>query len=239
MHRDMRYWAMACWMGAMAHQVCVVLSTAERERLAAIVADRNRPRKQRVAAVRSQLDDVKRGDAVRAGTAQFATEIGLARIERRDGFGDRGIFVGPVKASARQQLDRAAVEPRMHAIAVVFDFVQPARSVRRRVDELGQLRPDPVRQGRRSSATPAGYGARHAGSGQGLLCGSMALFTPGQATVVRYRRRLPIPTTGSPDYRTVCSPANEPSRKYPAWLASRPDRVRKRAPNRNIRDSIS
>ena len=26
---------------------------------------------------------------------------------------------------------------------------------------------------------------------------------------------------------------NEPSRKYPAWLASRPDRVRKRAPDRN------
>jgi hypothetical protein len=32
-------------MGAMAHQVCVVLSTVEREQLAAIVADRNRPRK--------------------------------------------------------------------------------------------------------------------------------------------------------------------------------------------------
>ena len=29
----------------MAQQVCVVLSTAEREQLAAIVADRNRPRK--------------------------------------------------------------------------------------------------------------------------------------------------------------------------------------------------
>src|SRR6202007_1615305 len=32
-------------MGAMAQQVCVVLSAAEREQLAAIVADRNRPRK--------------------------------------------------------------------------------------------------------------------------------------------------------------------------------------------------
>ena len=50
MHRDMRYWAMACWMGAMAHQVCVVLSTAERERLAAIVADRNRLAKTRAVA---------------------------------------------------------------------------------------------------------------------------------------------------------------------------------------------
>jgi transposase len=32
-------------MGAMAQQVCVVLSSAEREQLAAIAADRNRPRK--------------------------------------------------------------------------------------------------------------------------------------------------------------------------------------------------
>jgi hypothetical protein len=31
--------------GAMAQQVCVVLSAAEREQLVAIVADRNRPRK--------------------------------------------------------------------------------------------------------------------------------------------------------------------------------------------------
>jgi transposase len=36
---------MAWGMGAMAQQVCVVLSTAEREQLAAIVADRNRRRK--------------------------------------------------------------------------------------------------------------------------------------------------------------------------------------------------
>src|SRR5690242_4417732 len=42
---DIRYWAMALGDGAMAQQVCVVLSTAERERLAAIAADRNRPRK--------------------------------------------------------------------------------------------------------------------------------------------------------------------------------------------------
>jgi hypothetical protein len=99
--------------------------------------------------------------------------------------------------------------------------------------------PDPVRQGRRRSAASARYSSRHAGSGQGLPCRRMAQFTPGQAAVVRDRRRLPVPTTGSPDYRTVCSPTNEPSRKYPAWLVSRPDRVRKRAPDRNIRDSIS
>ena len=41
----MRHWAISWGMGAMAPQVCVVLSAAEREQLVAIVADRNRPRK--------------------------------------------------------------------------------------------------------------------------------------------------------------------------------------------------
>jgi hypothetical protein len=36
---------MALWMGAMAQQICVIVSAAEREQLAAIAADRNRPRK--------------------------------------------------------------------------------------------------------------------------------------------------------------------------------------------------
>jgi hypothetical protein len=34
----------------------------------------------------------------------------------------------------------------MHAVAVELDFVQPRIAFRRRVDELGQLRPDPFRQ---------------------------------------------------------------------------------------------
>jgi hypothetical protein len=60
----------------------------------------------------------------------------LARAEFGDGLGDDRIFVRPVEAGARQQLHRAAVEPRMHAVAVVFDFVQPAVTVRRGVDLL-------------------------------------------------------------------------------------------------------
>jgi hypothetical protein len=34
----------------------------------------------------------------------------------------------------------------MHAVAVELDFMQPVRPIRRRVDELGQLRRDPFRQ---------------------------------------------------------------------------------------------
>ena len=71
-----------------------------------------------VAGVRRQLDHAERGDAVGAHAAQFAVEIGLARAERRDGRGDRRIFVRPVEPGAGQQPHRAAVEPRMHAVAV-------------------------------------------------------------------------------------------------------------------------
>jgi hypothetical protein len=48
--------------------------------------------------------------------------------------GDRRIFVGSVEPGARQQLHRAAVEARMHAVAVVFDFVEPLVVVGRDVD---------------------------------------------------------------------------------------------------------
>src|SRR6516165_4300441 len=56
--------------------------------------------RRRVGAVRSELDDVERGDAVGTDAAQFAVEIGLPRIERRHGFGDRRIFVRPVEPRA-------------------------------------------------------------------------------------------------------------------------------------------
>jgi hypothetical protein len=77
---------------------------------------------------------------------QFAVEIGLARAKRRHGRGDRRISMGPVEAGARQQPHVAAIEARMHAIAVELDFKQPLVAFRRHVDELGQLRRDPLWQ---------------------------------------------------------------------------------------------
>src|ERR1700739_2294140 len=69
----MRYWAMSWGMEAMAQQVCVVLSTAEREQLAAIVADRNRPRKhvERAGIVLASAD--------RHSAQQVAQRIGVSR----------------------------------------------------------------------------------------------------------------------------------------------------------------
>lgn len=74
----------------------------------------------------------------------------------------------PVEACARQQLHRAAVESRMHAVAVIFDFVQPLIAVRRSLDELRELRRDPLRQRGRIGALPR-YCPRHTGRGNGLL----------------------------------------------------------------------
>ena len=69
----MRYWAMAWGDGAMAQKVCVVLSTAEREQLAAVAADRNRPRKH-VERARIVL-----GSADRYSAQRVAQSIGVSR----------------------------------------------------------------------------------------------------------------------------------------------------------------
>ena len=55
------------------------------------------------------------------------------------------------------------------------------------------------------------------GAGRGFECRGMGLAMPRQVAAGRCRHRLPVPTTGLPGYRTVCSPASAPSRKYPAW----------------------
>ena len=93
--------------------------------------------------------------------AQFAVEIGLPRAERRYGRGDRRIFMGPVEPGAGQQPHIATVQPRMHAVAVELDFVQPFVALRCRVDQLRELRCDPFRQGGGGWATR--YRPRHAG----------------------------------------------------------------------------
>ena len=128
-----------------------------------------------VAGVRRQLDHAERGDAVGAQSAQFAVEIGLARGQRRDGRRDLRIFMRPVEPVAGEEPHLAAVEPGMHAEAVVFDLMQPLVAVRRFFDELRELRRNPFRQ--YDGASPARYGARHGGIGMGRVAGrSMRLL---------------------------------------------------------------
>jgi hypothetical protein len=79
-----------------------------------------------------------------------------------------------VQSSPVRVSSRAAVEARVHAVAAEFDFVQPLGPLRRRVDKLRELRPDPFRQSGRGRA-PARYRPRHPGSGEQLLCRRMGL----------------------------------------------------------------
>ena len=114
-----------------------------------------------VAAVRCVLDQAERGGAVGTNAAQLAVEIGLPRRERCDGRRDRRVFMGPVEAGAGQQPDRAPVQPRMHPVAVEFEFVQPLRPVRWLVDQFGELRFHPGGQRRRLGAPSSGERSRH------------------------------------------------------------------------------
>jgi hypothetical protein len=50
-------------------------------------------------------------------------------------------------------------------VAVELDFVEPLIAFRRRVDEPGELRPDPLRQSSGLGARPACYRPHHAGRG--------------------------------------------------------------------------
>jgi hypothetical protein len=127
-----------------------------------------------VAAVGRQLDHAERGNAVGSHAAQFAVEIGLAGAERRDGLSDRRIFVRPLEPGARQKAHGAAIEARMHAVAVELDFVEPLIAFRRRADQLGELGPDPLRQSRRLGARPARYRPHY--GGRGLVRRSMGFF---------------------------------------------------------------
>ena len=59
---------------------------------------------------------------------------------------------------------------RVHPVAVVFDFVEPLVAIRRRVDQLRELRRDPLRERGRIGAPPPRYGERR-GSGMRRLPG--------------------------------------------------------------------
>jgi hypothetical protein len=76
------------------------------------------------------------------------------------------------------------VEARMEAVAVEFDFMQPGVAVRRRVDQLCELRRDPLREAARSAAA-GGYRTRHAGRGEGLRCRRMRRVAYPSATARR------------------------------------------------------
>jgi len=93
-----------------------------------------------------RLHGGKGRQAVRADRTEFAVEIGLpdlAAAERRRG---RPVAVGPVQPGAREQAHVAAVNPRVDAVAVELDLMDPPVAGGRLVPQKGELRLDEGRQ---------------------------------------------------------------------------------------------
>jgi hypothetical protein len=91
------------------------------------------------AGIGCRLHSRKGRDAVRPHRAKLAVEIGLFHAKPAKGSDGRRIFVAPIEPRPGQQSDAFAVDPRMHAIAVVLDLMRPAIALRRLFDELTEL----------------------------------------------------------------------------------------------------
>src|SRR3954454_3431506 len=86
--RDLRYWAMVWGTGTMAQQVCVALSTTERELLMAIAGDRTRLRKH-VERARIVLASPARHSPLRLSQGIALSVPTVWRLQRR--FADSGV----------------------------------------------------------------------------------------------------------------------------------------------------
>jgi hypothetical protein len=120
----------------------------------------------RAAGLRGGLDHAEGGGSIRSHTAQLAVQIGLSGGQRLQRFRHPRELLRPVQASTRQQPHVTALEPRVHAIPIELDLVQPVRPIGRRLDQLRQLRLDPARQcslgrSRFSSARARSRGRHH------------------------------------------------------------------------------
>src|SRR5262249_34260167 len=94
------------------------------------------------------LQAAERGHTVMTEGAQFAVEISRLHRQGTKRFDRAGIATRPVEAGAGQQLDLPAIQPGVHAIAVVLDLVQPIIARWRFVRDTGELRLDPLRWSR-------------------------------------------------------------------------------------------
>ena len=108
---------------------------------------------------------------------QFAVDQRGFRRQLGDRLGDGGKLLGPVEPAPRQQLDLAVVEPRLQAIAVELDLVDPVVAVAA-----------PCRRAWRGrAATKAGRAARRDAA---LSCARIELFGPAQDRGSRGLRAL-------------------------------------------------
>jgi hypothetical protein len=83
---------------------------------------------------------------------QFAVEQRGFGRQRRNRRGNRLEALCPIEPLARQQLDLAVVEPRLDAVAIIFDLVQPFPAARRSAVQGGKAGRDEIRKVRVGNA---------------------------------------------------------------------------------------
>ena len=90
------------------------------------------------------LQAAEDGHAIVIESAELAVDVGgfdgepLQRLHRAS------VAMGPIEACPSQQLGLTAVDPGMHAVAVVLDLVDPVLARRRHVYQARELRLDPL-----------------------------------------------------------------------------------------------
>jgi hypothetical protein len=84
------------------------------------------------------------GHAIRVECAKLAVEVGRFHLEGPQRLDRAPVAVRPVETGPRQQLDLAAIDPRLHAVAVLFNLVQPFAARRRLVYQARELQLDPL-----------------------------------------------------------------------------------------------
>jgi hypothetical protein len=100
----------------------------------------------RVAFVHRRLQAAENRNSVGIEGAQLAVEIGRFDRQALQRLNRAPVAVRPVEARAGQERGLAAVDARMHAVAVVLDLVDPSVARRSFFDQARQLRLDPFRR---------------------------------------------------------------------------------------------
>jgi hypothetical protein len=78
--------------------------------------------------------------------AELAIDVSGLDVEICERCNGAWILVGPIEAGPSQELYASIVDARHHAVSVQFDFMQPLRARRRRLDRMGKLRSDELRK---------------------------------------------------------------------------------------------
>ena len=100
----------------------------------------------RPAFVHCRLQPAEYWQAVPVQCAKLAVEVGRLYFQRAQGFDGALISMRSIQTGSGEQLDLVAIDPRVHAVAVVFDLMQPLFALGRFLGEAREPRLDPFRR---------------------------------------------------------------------------------------------